>query len=447
MVQRWLYSTNAKDIAVLYFIFALFSGMAGTAMSVIVRMELSAPGVQYLGGNNQLFNVLATGHAILMIFFLVMPALIGGFGKILAHPSFGGSGNKKWYINNSEGPNKKLLGTIEGVSREKWGPYLAGLIEGDGTFYVPLNLKRPTISIVFHKDDKPLAIYLKNLLNMGNLYEKKGNFLIWQIQKIEDVYKIVNLTNGFYRTPKYYEFIRLIDWFNRYINNNINNPLLPSGHHPPLVGGSGGHHPPLVGGSSINWEVEGKSANKIKYLELDKSDLNLNSWLAGFTDADGNFNIQLLNNRIKLQFRLEIRKVFHKDINYYKDLNNNYINLNLNYYEIIINISKLFNTSLYSRNRELSLNGNSLKIYSSYIIAVYNINNLKLVKEYFNKYPLLSSKYLNYKDWEKLLDLVLKYNKFSHPDIIKLAKVIKLNYNKNRTSFSWKHLNNHYYYK
>lgn len=425
MVERWLYSTNAKDIAVLYFVFALFSGMAGTAMSVIIRMELSAPGAQYLAGNNQLFNVLATGHAVLMIFFLVMPAMIGGFGKILTHFNFNGSGNKKWYINNSEGSNNNnnKLGTMEGVSREKWGPYLAGLIEGDGTFYVPLNLKRPTISIVFHKDDKPLAIYLNNLLNMGNLYEKKGNFLIWQIHKIGDVYKIVNLTNGFYRTPKYYEFIRLIDWFNRYIDNNINNSL------------------------SINWEVKGKSVNKIKYLELDKSDLNLNSWLAGFTDADGNFNIQLLNNRIKLQFRLEIRKVFHKDINYYKDLNNNYINLNLNYYEIIINISKLFNTSLYSRNRELSLNGNPLKIYSSYIIAVYNINNLKLVKQYFNKYPLLSSKYLNYKDWEKLLDLVLKYNKFSHPDIIKLAKIIKLNYNKNRTSFSWKHLNNHYYYK
>lgn len=256
MVQRWLYSTNAKDIAVLYFIFALFSGIAGTAMSVIVRMELSAPGVQYLGGNNQLFNVLATGHAILMIFFLVMPALIGGFGKILAHLSFNKNGNKKWYINNFEGPNKKLLGTIEEISREKWGPYLAGLIEGNGTFYV--SLKKLTISIVFNKDDKPLAIYLNNLLNINNLYEKKDNFLILQIKKIEDVYKIINLTNGFYRTPKYYEFIKLIDWFNKYIDNNINNLLL----------------------TFINLKIKEESVNKIKYLELDKSDLNLNSWLA-----------------------------------------------------------------------------------------------------------------------------------------------------------------------
>lgn len=82
MVQRWLYSTNAKDISIMYFILALFSGMAGSAMSIIIRIELAAPGSQYLHGNNQLFNVLVVGHAVLMIFFLAMPALIGGFGKI-----------------------------------------------------------------------------------------------------------------------------------------------------------------------------------------------------------------------------------------------------------------------------------------------------------------------------------------------------------------------------
>ncbi|CAL9733174.1 putative intron-encoded DNA endonuclease; homing endonuclease; LAGLIDADG domain (mitochondrion) [Monosporozyma unispora] len=83
MVQRWLYSTNAKDISIMYFMLALFSGMAGSAMSMIIRMELAAPGSQYLHGNNQLFNVLVVGHAVLMIFFLAMPALIGGFGNYM----------------------------------------------------------------------------------------------------------------------------------------------------------------------------------------------------------------------------------------------------------------------------------------------------------------------------------------------------------------------------
>lgn len=80
-ISRWLFSTNAKDIATLYFIFGTFSAIAGSAMSFIIRMELSGPGAQYLHNNNQLFNVLVTGHAILMIFFFVMPYAIGGFGN------------------------------------------------------------------------------------------------------------------------------------------------------------------------------------------------------------------------------------------------------------------------------------------------------------------------------------------------------------------------------
>lgn len=57
--------------------------MLGTAFSVIIRMELAAPGVQFLHGNHQLFNVIVTAHALLMIFFMVMPALVGGFGNYL----------------------------------------------------------------------------------------------------------------------------------------------------------------------------------------------------------------------------------------------------------------------------------------------------------------------------------------------------------------------------
>jgi len=68
--ERWLLSSNAKDIGTLYLIFAVFSGLLGTAFSILIRLELSGPGVQYIA-DNQLYNAIITAHAILMIFFMV----------------------------------------------------------------------------------------------------------------------------------------------------------------------------------------------------------------------------------------------------------------------------------------------------------------------------------------------------------------------------------------
>ena len=79
-VARWLFSTNHKDIGTLYLLFSVIAAFIGAGMSVLMRLELHSPGMQYFA-DGQMWNVVVTAHGLIMVFFVVMPALIGGFGN------------------------------------------------------------------------------------------------------------------------------------------------------------------------------------------------------------------------------------------------------------------------------------------------------------------------------------------------------------------------------
>ena len=77
---RWLYSTNAKDIALMYLIFSIFSAIVGTIFSLLIRFELASSGPQIIN-NGSIYNVIIAAHGLIMIFFFIMPSLFGCFGN------------------------------------------------------------------------------------------------------------------------------------------------------------------------------------------------------------------------------------------------------------------------------------------------------------------------------------------------------------------------------
>jgi cytochrome c oxidase subunit 1 len=99
-INRWLYSTNCKDISILYIIFAIFSGLIGTGLSIIIRLELAGPSSQFLYNNGQLFNVVISVHAVMMIFFMVMPMAIGFYGNYLVPQMLGAADMSLARLNN-----------------------------------------------------------------------------------------------------------------------------------------------------------------------------------------------------------------------------------------------------------------------------------------------------------------------------------------------------------
>ena len=88
-VNNWVYTTNHKRIAVNYFWFVIFSGICGMVLATIIRLEMAYPGVGILAGDSLQYLSVVTAHAVIMVFFMIMPLLFGAFGNFLLPTQLG----------------------------------------------------------------------------------------------------------------------------------------------------------------------------------------------------------------------------------------------------------------------------------------------------------------------------------------------------------------------
>jgi hypothetical protein len=286
-------------------------------------------------------------------------------------------------------PNK--IKKYKDLSYLNFSFYLAGLIEGDGTIVVPKTersakgkLNYPSIQIVFHLTDYPLALMIQKELKNGSLSRKKGvNAYILTINNYDGLLLITSLINGNMRTPKIYALYNLIDWLNLTFEE-INIPK--------------------------------KSLNN--------SPLDSNAWLSGFIEADGHFSVRTTTTskypKVECKFELSQRQNDHNSRN------------NLNFLEIIAQF-------LLSSVKAVRVN----KPKPEYRVRTTSLNGNLVLENYLETFPLFGSKHLDYKDWIKVLDY-FKSGQFKHKDNIGKIILIKSCMNDKRTVFIWDHLNKFY---
>jgi Cytochrome C and Quinol oxidase polypeptide I/LAGLIDADG endonuclease len=271
------------------------------------------------------------------------------------------------------------------------GYYIAGLIEGDGSIYVPKSERSikgkknyPSIQIAFNLKDLPLAMVIQKNVGHGSLSRVKGsNAYILTINNNEGIILLVNLINSKFRTPKIHALYNLIDWLNKRENNQ-------------------------------HIYIDKK--------DVDTSSLLSNAWLSGFIEADAHFSVRTSLNSFytKLECKLEISQRQND-----KNGNNNLYFLE--------EIAKLFLTTVKSIRTDTK--------FPQYRIRTTSLKGNLCVENYLFNFPLFGSKYLDSIDWLKVLGF---FKSGQHYANIEHMSIFKDNMNDNRTIFIWNHLHNFY---
>lgn len=269
--------------------------------------------------------------------------------------------------------------------------YLAGLFEGDGHIWIQnpdagdKKKHNPRFCITFNLKDEPLAKKLLDVIGSGFIrYKIKNNACVLVVSPVIGLKRIVSLINGELRTPKIHQLYKLIDWLNKHHSTNI-----------------------------------GK-------LPLKNGSLTEDSWLSGFIDADGGFSVQhtkVENNakKRKISCRLRIEQRMLDPVT------------GKSYLDVLTKIAKFLNCNLLTRIQKSTDN-------EYYTLAASSKNSTDILMNYLDRYPLFSSKYLDYKNWKEIVLLIVENKHYTEEGLTK-TDFARDNMNRNRTYFNWDHLN------
>lgn len=279
---------------------------------------------------------------------------------------------------------------------ENFSSYLAGLIEGDGSIKVPktsFSIKGkalyPSISITFVKKDISTAEWLQK--NLGGKIYTYPEYVILSFQDLKSIYNITSLINGYFRTPKYTVLLNLINWYNEYSTRDT--------------------------AKNIFSQIQAKN--------LDTSSILENSWLAGLLDADSNFLITYSLNKENIAYNVDLTmRLSQQEKSVYGG----------NYQDVMEKIASALHTKakLNIRNRR---NG----IEHFFLIVVKSRLSIKLLNDYLEIYPLLSSKRNDFESW-KCAFYCTRELKYKDKEGTLLLKSLKGGMNSKRTLFNFDHL-------
>jgi hypothetical protein len=273
------------------------------------------------------------------------------------------------------------------LGKDQFGYYLAGLLEGDGHISLPFlgnttlnRVLNPRIVLITHVNNIELFLYIQHMLKgVGRFQLVNNNTIRYIIGDIKGITLVINTIHGKLRTPKNETFNKLISFINK------------------------------------KYDLTIPTSN------IDESDLLLNSWFAGFTEADGHFGVKIVDYKPKSNTR--IRSV-SKNTSLKFRLDQRYFDkqTSLSMWNMMEKIAQFLSCkiSVYETNNN--------KVIS---LSVSSIEKLKNIIYYFNKYPLLGTKYKDFKDWELVYNMTISMEHLNNNDRYKI-RLIQSNMNSKR---------------